>query len=102
MACTAMNSRIRFPDTLLACALLGAWVVEIFARLGEIHPATLIEVQVWPSWVSARPGYEPYGPDWIADSRVTGLVREVRDRTPAGLVAELARAVAEHEKAGRS
>ena len=69
--------------------ILGRWVVEIFARY-RVGPQTLIRMQAMPSYLPGGPG-EPMRPDWIADGRIMGLMREVR--SPRDLVAELGRQI---------
>jgi hypothetical protein len=68
--------------------LLGKWVVEIFARVGQVTPATYIQVQAYPSYLPSHNG-EPVGLDWIADSRIIGGV--FRISSPRELVEGLAR-----------
>ena len=75
--------------------LLGKWIVEIFGRIREIYPSTLIEFQAQPSWLpQASDGN--WQPDWIADSRIIGQVRPVR--SPRELVAELGKMIDEWEE----
>jgi hypothetical protein len=69
--------------------LLARWIVEIFGRIPQIYPSTLIEVQARPSWVNdgsiERPNWVP---DWAADARVIGQVQRIR--SPRELLAALA------------
>lgn len=68
--------------------LLARWIVEIFGRIREIHPATLIEFQAQPSWVpSGNDPSMPWRPDWAADSRVIGQLMPAR--SPRELLAAL-------------
>ena len=75
--------------------ILGRWVVEIFGRIREVTPATLIEFQVWPSYVPGVNG-EPT-PDWLTDSTLNG--RMVRISSPRELVERLSKAIDESEAA---
>jgi hypothetical protein len=78
--------------------LLGNWMVEIFARAGEISNATYITVQVYPSFIPDPAAPQGMRADWIADTRIVGRVFQVK--TPRELVAALAKqlddAEAEH------
>lgn len=82
--------------------LLAKWIVEIFGRIRVITPATLIEFQVYPSFVPSdgpgdmQPGRGGWHPDWAADSRVIGQVTPVR--SPRELVAALSAQLDELEK----
>ena len=78
--------------------LLGKWIVEIFGRIREIHPSTLIEFQAWPSFIPQTP-HGMWEPDWIADNRIIGQIREIR--SPRELVAELGKMVDEYERLPR-
>lgn len=63
--------------------LLARWIVEMFGRIRQITPDTLIELQTWPSFVWDDDAHG-WAPDWIADSRVIGQV--MNPRTPRELV----------------
>lgn len=78
--------------------LLGKWIMEIFGRIQQITPATLIEFRAEPSWVPQGKDL-PWGPDWLADSRVLGQVRPIR--SPRDLVAELGKQLDEYERLPR-
>ena len=65
--------------------LLARWIVEIFGRIPEITPATLIQVQAFPSFLPDAGGR--WGPDWAADSRVLGRLDPIR--SPRDLLAAL-------------
>lgn len=72
--------------------LLARWIVEIFGRIRQITPATLIEFQASPSFVPAddgdmQPGRGGWRPDWTADSRVIGRITPIR--SPRELLATL-------------
>lgn len=70
--------------------LLGKWIVEIFGRIRQITPATLIEFEARPSWVPADgSGMTPWRPDWAADSRV--ICQIVPVRSPRELLEALGR-----------
>lgn len=77
--------------------LLGKWVMEIFGRVvaNGPTPATMIEVQIYPSWV---PDGDPSGGrlDWIADTRIIG--RSLQIHSPRELVDELGRQIDEYDK----
>jgi hypothetical protein len=74
--------------------LLAAWIVEIFGRIPQITPATIIELQVSPSYAwNATDG--TWRPDWVADSRVIGQLRRIA--SPRDLVDELGKQIAEQE-----
>ena len=74
--------------------LLGKWIVEIFGRIRQITPATLIEFQAAPSWLPQNADGD-WRPDWIADSRVIGQVRRIT--SPRDLVTELSAQLDEYE-----
>ena len=78
--------------------LLGKWIVEIFGRIRQITPATIIEFQAWPSWLPQTSGGD-WAPDWIADSRIIGSIRPIR--SPRDLVTELGKQVDEYEELPR-
>ena len=75
--------------------LLARWVVEIFGRIREINPATLIEFQAFPSWVWSE-GAANWAPDWLADSRVIAQIQRIR--SPRDLVTALGAQIDELEK----
>lgn len=76
--------------------LLGKWVVEIFARIGEVTPATYLQVQAWPSYiVNGRNG----AVDWIADSRIISGV--FRASSPRELLDGLAAQLDQAERASQ-
>ena len=75
--------------------LLGRWIVEILGRIRQITPATMIEFRAQPSWLPQE-GSLQWMPDWIADSRIIGQIREIR--SPRDLVAELGKMVDEYER----
>jgi hypothetical protein len=60
--------------------LLGKWVMEIFGRavVAGITPATMIQMQVYPSWIPDPNSPHGGGPDWIADTRIIGRVYQIR------------------------
>ncbi len=68
--------------------LLAKWIIEMFGRIREITPATLIELQTYPSVLpqSADGGWRP---DWITDSRIIGQVIQIR--SPRDLIAALSK-----------
>lgn len=77
--------------------LLGKWIMEIFGRIRQITPATLIEFQASPSWVPTSTEMDGrWQPDWLADSRVIGQIRQIR--SPRDLVAELGKIIDEYEE----
>lgn len=73
--------------------LLAKWIMEIFGRMQEVTPATLIEVRAYPSFLADGNGR--WRPDWIADSRIIGRVDQIR--TPRELVAALAKQIEDYE-----
>src|SRR5579872_5025083 len=73
--------------------LLGRWVVEIFARTGPHTPATLVQVQAYPSWLPTEDGRGRA--DWIVDSRV--ITNLYRVRTPQELVDALQKQIKDLE-----
>lgn len=66
--------------------LLARWIIEIFGRIPEINPSTVIEFQASPSF-DLQPGRGGWRPDWAADSRVICQVTPVR--SPRELLAAL-------------
>lgn len=46
---------------------LGRWIVEIFGRVRYPSPATLYQIQAWPSFIPDA--NDQLQPDWICDSR---------------------------------
>ena len=80
--------------------LLGKWIVEIFGRMRQVTPATRIEFQALPSWLPQRSDMDgDWRPDWIADSRIIGQIRQIR--SPRDLVAELGKMVDDYEELPR-
>lgn len=75
--------------------LLGKWVVEIFARAGEMTNATWITFQAYPSWVPDSTVPNGGRPDWIADTRIIGGIFQVK--SPRELVKALAKQIDEYE-----
>ncbi len=74
--------------------LLARWIVEIFGRIREIHEATLIQFQAYPS-VLPQSVDGDWQPDWITDSRIIGQV--IKIRSPRDLVAALSQQLDEVE-----
>lgn len=56
--------------------VLGRWMVEIFARIPNPSPATLIQVQAYPSWIPDDSSQGGHG-DWIQDSRYLGDLAKI-------------------------
>jgi hypothetical protein len=73
--------------------LIARWIREIFGRLPEINPGTLIELQVYPSVVYDETGQ--FKPDWSADSRI--IAQHARIKSPRELVAALSKQLDEAE-----
>lgn len=73
--------------------LLAKWIVEIFSRIPEIYPSTMIEVKAYPSFVLQNSGQ--WGPDWTADSRVISQIMVIR--SPRELVTALSEQLDEAE-----
>ena len=67
--------------------LLARWIVEIFGRLRDITPATLIEVQAQPSFI--YDAHDQPVMDWSADQRIIG--QHARIRSPRELLDALAK-----------
>lgn len=67
--------------------LLARWIVEIFGRIPEITPATLIQVQAYPSYLPDADGQ--WQADWAADSRILGRMDTIR--SPRDLLAALSK-----------
>jgi hypothetical protein len=75
--------------------LLGNWMVEIFARAGEMNNATHIQVQVFPSFVPDPNAPQGMRPDWIADTRIVGRIFQIS--SPRELVEALGKQLDEAE-----
>jgi len=73
--------------------LLAKWIIEIFGRLRQITPATLIEVQASPSWVYDE--HDQPVPDWTADSRI--ICQRMKIKSPRDLPDALGRQLDEAE-----
>ena len=56
--------------------LLARWIMEIFGRIPQITPATLIQVQAFPSYLPDANGQ--WRADWAADSRVLGRLDPIK------------------------
>jgi hypothetical protein len=76
-------------------AMLGSWIMEIFGRIRQINPGTLIEIQASPSWVW-QDETSDWAPDWIADSQIIG--QTARIQSPRELVQALASQIDQHER----
>ena len=62
---------------------LGRWMVEIFGRIANPTPATLIRVEAQPSFIwEDNPNYrDQFRADWICDTRYfqTGEIHSPRE-----------------------
>lgn len=73
--------------------LLAKWLTEIFGRIQQITPATLIQFQAWPSVLYGQDGQPAI--DWITDSRI--LRRRLPILSPRDFVTQLSTQVDEME-----
>lgn len=74
--------------------LLARWLVEIFGRIPQIHPATIIEFRVSPSWLPDTGGQ--WRPDWLADTRV--ISQDMPVRSPRELAEALSKQIDQYER----
>lgn len=65
--------------------MLGKWIIEIFGRITEITPATIIEFRAEPSFLYGQNGQPVM--DWAADNRIIGQSQRIQ--SPRDLVAAL-------------
>jgi len=67
--------------------LMAKWITEIFGRIQEITPATLIEFRAQPSFLYDKD--KKPAVDWIADNRI--ISQQQRILSPRDFVTELGR-----------
>jgi hypothetical protein len=73
--------------------LMARWLVEIFGRIQELTPATLIEFRTQPSFLYGKDRQPAM--DWIADSAIIG--QQHRILSPRDFVTALGRQLDEAE-----